>query len=494
MSIRIKLLLTYILLLIVSLFFLLSSGITAAGSLLQTASGAIFKEDIQQVAKETIDTIAELKSTSQIAPEKLVDASYIQEIGRRSEFYNGGLIVSYRGQYINDSYLPKDEKFYQRLIADERPLGEKMEDDVHSDRMVFSYEGKDYLYLDFGFDVQGEPVTYFFVADLSVLESVRDVGGWMAFRIVVILLLLIALPLILIIHFDILKPVKTLEKGVQQIQDGDLDFTLETKKKNELGRVIRSFDQMREKLKASIDAQVEYENNRKVFISSISHDLKTPITSIQGYVSGIQDGIADTPEKRDKYLRVISEKAKQMNVLIDDLFTLSKLDIDDIKLYRTPIPISDFLQGIVEEESVGLSDSVKIALVVEPEADKELLLDEYQMKRVITNIIHNSKKYCDKPQAEIEIRVTATDDNQVSIELEDNGKGIPQADLERIFDRFYRVDTARTSTEGGSGLGLAIAKRIIEAHGGAIRAQSGYGKGTLIVITLPIHPLGKETA
>lgn len=495
MSIRVKLLLTYVLLLVISLMFLLFYGVAAIGGMLRFASEAVFEADPQVVIEETIDTITEMKSTFQTNPTRLTEDSFIKEMTDRTGFYKGGLVVLVGDQYINYSELPKDPEFYRMLHKDNRSWEEKLGEDRNPDTVGVRYQGVDYAYLDFSFQTEGQEVTYFFIADFSSFDAVQAKGGEIVLSFLLILLLLITLPLLLIIHYDILKPIRTLETGVQHIGEGDLDFVLESKKKNELGRVIASFDQMREKLKASIDAQVEYENNRKEFISSISHDLKTPITSIQGYVAGILDGVADTPEKEQKYLEVIAEKAKQMNLLIDDLFTLSKLDVNRIHLSLQPVLLGRFLEEFVEEEKVDLAENIQIQLETEPDAfDQTVHLDEFHMKRVLANIIQNSKKYTDKPETRIRIRAKMADAQTVLIQIEDNGKGIRPEELPHLFDRFYRADPSRSSAQGGSGLGLAIAKQIVDAHGGTISATAIVGEGTTLKILLScdVPEEGKE--
>ncbi len=244
---------------------------------------------------------------------------------------------------------------------------------------------------------------------------------------------------------------------------------------------------MRQELKKSIDKQVQYEDNRKELISSISHDLKTPITSIKGHVEGIRDGVANTPEKLDKYLNVIYQKSQDMDQLIDDLFLFSKLDLDRVPFELKDVQILDLIDNVVGEMKLEWeNETQKIIFNVNDVSNEPLYvnIDPQQIKRVMINLMQNSIKYMDKPEKEIRITVSNNKDS-VQIIVADNGMGIDEEHLKYVFDRFYRVDESRNSDTGGTGLGLAITKQIIEQHQGHIIATSVLGEGTKMIIELP---------
>jgi len=218
-------------------------------------------------------------------------------------------------------------------------------------------------------------------------------------------------------------------------------------------------------------------------VSSISHDLKTPITSIKGYVEGIMDGVANTPEKMDKYLRTIYSKAVYVDKMIDDLLTYSKLDMNQIPFNFEKVNILQFFKDCVAECEYELNKlNIKISIDNQFDRDIELLFDRERMKRVVLNIIDNARKYMNKEKGEISIILRETR-SSIIIDIKDNGAGISNDDLQHIFDRFYRSDKAR-SKMGGSGLGLAIAKQIVEGHNGKIWARSVENEGTSIIISL----------
>jgi Signal transduction histidine kinase len=282
---------------------------------------------------------------------------------------------------------------------------------------------------------------------------------------------------------SILIPLKELENAANKIKQGDLDYKINISTKDEIGEVGNSFEEMRLQLKESLELQNQYEENRKELISSISHDLKTPITSIKGYIEGIRDGVADTPEKMDKYITTIYTKATYMDNLINDLFLFSKLDLGREAFNFQAVDIRNYINDCVEEINFDLDHSL-ISLTSKVTNTPILVnIDVHQIKRTIMNIVGNSIKYKSNDKLSIDIIVTENSDYAV-IEIRDNGKGIDNAALPYIFDRFYRADSSRETSIGGSGLGLAIAKKIIEEHEGSIWAESTLNKGTSIFFSL----------
>ena len=218
-------------------------------------------------------------------------------------------------------------------------------------------------------------------------------------------------------------------------------------------------------------------------ISNISHDLKTPLTAIKGYAEGIMDGVADTPEKVDKYLRTISTKAGDMTTLVEELSIYSKIDCNNVPYTFVNINLGNFFNDCIEELSLDLElKDIEMSYFNYTDSHMAVAVDAEQLKRVVNNIIGNSVKYIGG-KGIINVRIKDAG-NEIQIEVEDSGKGIDQRDLPYIFDRFYRTDASRNSSQGGSGLGLAIAKKIIEDHGGRIWASSKKGVGTTIYFTL----------
>ncbi len=317
---------------------------------------------------------------------------------------------------------------------------------------------------------------------MSALNS-EAAGG--LFIALMILIILVILPVIVLVQVDIVKPLKELERGARYIGEGNLDFTLRTRSKNEVGRVIHSYEKMRSELKQSIERQVQYENSRKELISSISHDLKTPMTSIKGYVEGILDGVANTEEKRERYLKVIRQKSLDMEKLIDDLFTFSKLDLNQLPMNPEVVKMEKFIRNITEEMELEYQEDASVSMTLDNPSGEEMLvkIDPVQMKRVFVNLIHNSIKYNDKDSKQVEL-ILKGEPEQICVTVRDNGIGMERKELKQAFEIFYRTDESRNTKTGGSGLGLAIVRGIVKRHHGRISAKSDKGSGTSITVEL----------
>lgn len=486
MSIRIKLLLTYAILLIISASVLFFSGMAMIAGFFRETSRTILQDNhLGEVVVEVVDLLAELKQAEDYDPQRLVDPDFIENLNERIQFLSGGLIVRYNKAILDYSSLPKEPTFYDQLVVLHSDPDVDYET-MKEEHVAIQYQDKEYIYFDYAFQYDDQDVLYFFVADVTRFGELEEKSGRHFFLGLLVILILIMSPLLWIITSDIIKPLKTLEYGVNNIKEGNLDFKLETRKRNEIGRVIQYFDRMRQELKASIDKQIRYENSRKELISSISHDLKTPIASIKGHVEGIQDGVANTPEKLEKYVNVIHQKSMDMDQLIDDLFLFSKFDLDRVPFNMQEVQIGPFITNAVQEMRLEWeNENRKINLILR---DKELhkikvKMDQQHMKRVFVNLIQNSVKYMDKTEGKIDVILNLNDDF-VQIVISDNGMGIDEAHLEHIFDRFYRVDESRNIDTGGTGLGLAITKQIVEQHGGFIYASSKLGEGTKMIVEL----------
>lgn len=283
---------------------------------------------------------------------------------------------------------------------------------------------------------------------------------------------------------SIISPLQKLSIAANKIGNGDLEYRITSSKKDEIGELTNTFEQMRIKLKDAQAVQEEYEQNRQELIASISHDLKTPLTSIKGYIKGIQDGVANTPEKLARYTDIIYRTANNMDGLIEELFLYSRLDLQRIPFHFTEVDLFSFFTDFVDELAFTLEEEQGTVAFMANKNDSYLVYaDREQLKRAVVNIVQNSMKYMDTDAKEMQVRLLSKSD-EVLIEITDNGSGIKEEDLPYIFDSFYRTDTSRNSATGGNGLGLSIVKRIIEQHGGTIWAKSVLGKGTSIYFNL----------
>ena len=286
-------------------------------------------------------------------------------------------------------------------------------------------------------------------------------------------------------HSSIVKPIMRLKLAAQNIQEGNLDFELPVEYSgDEIASLTKDFEEMRIILKNNAEEKIKAESEEKELIRNISHDLKTPLTAIKGYVEGLLDGVADTPEKREKYLKTIYNRASDMDKLIDELTMYSRIDMNRVPYTFTKIDINHYMEDCCEE--IGLELETKgISMEYHNFSNEEqyVMIDIEQMKRVINNIISNSVKYMSDRKGMIRIELF-NDGDYALIRIEDNGKGISPEDLKHVFERFFRADSSRNSKQGGSGIGLAIVKKVIEEHGGMIWAESKEGIGTVMNIRL----------
>ena len=285
------------------------------------------------------------------------------------------------------------------------------------------------------------------------------------------------------IYKTIINPISNMKKFANEIKNENFDYKINYKSNDEIGEVYKAFDNMRIKLKHSQQNNQKYKKNRKKLIANISHDLKTPITAIKGYINGIIDGVAKNKKKEKKYFKIIKNYINEMDKLINDLFLFSKLDIDKMQFNFQKIALKEYFDDCIEEIKYPLDQrNINLKYYFNYNKNKSIKIDPSKLKRVINNIIFNSIKYLDKSYKKITIKVK-NHKNGCKIIITDNGKGIKKENIKKMFNQFYKVDKSR-KFEGSTGLGLSISKKIIEAHGGYIYAKSTINKGTSIIFTL----------
>jgi len=303
--------------------------------------------------------------------------------------------------------------------------------------------------------------------------------------VVVVIALLTNRFLTRMVFRHIIAPLDTLVDGVHKIRDGDLAYRISYKGNNEFSTVCKDFNEMAEKLLEMVNAQQKDERNRKELFAGISHDLRTPIASIRNYVEGIEYGVASTPQMQKRYLKIIKDKTKDLEYIINQLFHFSKLDIGEFPMQMKSCDMSQFLLEFVktisdEYEQKGL----KITLT-ENVQSTVVNIDITQFRNVLTNILENSVKYGDAAQGVMDLTCKRELENAV-ITLTDNGPGVATGMLDMLFDTFYRGDKSRKNPSQGSGLGLAISAKTVERFGGTIKAINPSEGGLAIIIKLPI--------
>ncbi|MBC1291056.1 HAMP domain-containing histidine kinase [Listeria booriae] len=475
MSIKMRFMLSYIAVILLTGVFLISAFVLGVCTLTGASPGQLYKSATLQrpLSTDEENAFLELKMLAKNTPDKLLQYQNFEKLE------NSGIQVVVRK---NDTIVYSSSELSKKSLLVHMPEYElnnlNMRGTIDNQGDLFRYIKFDFLYSE---------GSHGSVMVLQPENSYTEIMQKWGIPIVGIILLFGFLVIALLSYFvakSVIQPILHLKEGAEKIEAGNLDFEMEkTKGKNEIATLISTFEKMRIRLKKSLEVQEQYENNRKELLSNISHDLKTPITSIVGYIEGIQDGVANTPEKQAKYLEIAHTKAKDMNALIDELFLFSKLDLHKEPFYMRSVDLNALLAQIAEESEFSFPDA-QISLTV---PDEKLMTnaDREKLKRVFENLIHNSMKYMDKTQAKITIQLEKQQDMAI-ITFGDNGKGIPDANLNAIFDRFYREEQSRNSNTGGSGLGLSIAKQIVEEHQGQIWATSELGVGTAVCVALPL--------
>jgi signal transduction histidine kinase len=285
----------------------------------------------------------------------------------------------------------------------------------------------------------------------------------------------------------VLKPIEQLQNGFIEIARGNFNVTIDTGSKNEFGQLIRSFNEMAYKLSESEKTNLEYEENRKNLMANISHDLKTPITSIQGYIEMIMDNDLVQPNKMNQYLKTIYNNTSYMNKLIDDLFLFSKLDIDKVNFNCEIMNVRAFMSDLMEELKFELEEIDSEFIYLDKMLqDYYVSIDGKRVHQAIKNIIGNAVKFGPETGLKLCVELYRQDDT-VCLSITDNGPGIASEKLPYIFDRFYRIDNERSKDFMSTGLGLAIAKELIEAQGGKILVSSSEATGSCFTICFPIN-------
>ncbi len=300
-----------------------------------------------------------------------------------------------------------------------------------------------------------------------------------------VILFLTAVIMVIWIYRGVAPQLKTLKIAANNIKEGNLDFSVASNGTDEMSELCNAFEDMRVRLKNNAKDRLEDEAEQRALISNIAHDLKTPITAIKGYAEGMLDGVADTPEKREKYIRTIYNKANEMNTLINELTLYSNIDTNKIPYNFQKLNLHAYFADCIEELGMDLENQhirLDYSNFVDP--DVLIIADPEQLGRIIHNIVSNSVKYM-RADVASRIGITIKDVGDfVQIEIADNGRGIATRDLPYVFDRFYRADASRNSAAGGSGIGLSIVKKIVEDHGGKIWVTSKENQGTTMYFVI----------
>jgi signal transduction histidine kinase len=270
------------------------------------------------------------------------------------------------------------------------------------------------------------------------------------------------------------QPVLALTKATDKLGEEQWDVQIPTSRILEVDRMGLAFRQMSNRLRTSIQRQAQIEEERRRFIAAISHDLRTPLFSIRGYIQGLLDGVANTPDQIERYLLTAADKAAQLDRLVTDLFEYSRLEYPEHKLTLEWVESESFLRGVLNGARVKADEKgVSLSLEVRQGTPSLMQIDPHLLGRALDNLLDNAIRHTPTGG-----RVMIIMQPGPILSIKDTGEGIPKEELHRVFEPLYRVDSSRSRRTGGAGLGLAIAKKAVEAHGGKITVESTVGHGT----------------
>ncbi len=279
--------------------------------------------------------------------------------------------------------------------------------------------------------------------------------------------------------------IQRLAVGVQRMIGGDLQTRVEVGGKGELSELAEAFNVMAARIEDAFKRQQALEQARREMFVAVSHDLRTPVASIRAIVESINDGVVTDPETVRRYLQTLEHEVGELSVLIDDLFELTQIDTGVLQLHLERASLHDLISDALESMSAQAHQS---GLSLQGHVEDEtltVLVDASRVHRVLFNLVQNAIRHTSADGA---VSIQASDQGQeVQVDVIDTGEGIAPEDAEKVFERFYRGDKARTLSAAGSGLGLSIAKAIVEAHGGRIWVKSAPGQGATFTFTLPKH-------
>ncbi|MCD8133666.1 MAG: HAMP domain-containing histidine kinase [Clostridiales bacterium] len=444
----------------------------------------LFSNTLQLMNRYTESDYTEISALAKSNPEILESEEYLTEENEELLEKSSFLIFCKDGEIVFNGYSGDsnvdDEQWEQTLPS----YGDA--NDNSTPKVGYFIDGDTQSLIkqiDFICTDDAEGSVYIVTSSESILPEIRTMLIELGIAVVLILALTAGLMTIWI-YWGTITPIRKLQIATNNIKEGNLDFSVDYDEQDEIGDLCRNFEEMRKRLKESTEEKISTERENRALISNIAHDLKTPITAVKGYSEGLLDGVADTPEKQERYLRIIYNKANEMDRLLNELTLYAQIDTNRIPYNFKKINVCEYFADCAEEIGLDL-ETKNIGLSFYNYADEQtvIIADPEQLMRVINNIINNAIKYMDTRKGQINVRIKDVGDF-IQVEIEDNGKGIAAQDLPYIFDRFYRADASRNSATGGSGIGLSIVRKIVEDHGGKIWATSKLNTGTIMYFVI----------
>lgn len=425
--------------------------------------------------RELADTLRSAADTDS-AKALLTDTvkAYAGGLGINSDTRNFYILSGETGEYLSGSDVPASGiKITPNIVK-----AINGEDGYDSDPTA--------AYMDVALPVSGEGGSFI----IYVLDNKADTDSLneQIFHIIaeaVVIGLVISVLLSLLLAKTMIAPIQDLTKAAERVAAGDFSDKLENSSGDEIGVLTRTFNDMADRLETTLDDMTKSEKMRRDFVANVSHELRTPITSIRSYAETLSGDRSMPETTKQKFLEVILNESDRMAKIVKDLLTLSRFDAGSIEFtfenFSFERSVRDVYNAMLMEAGKHRHDfSLDFRGKI-----PEIRGDRARVEQVLMNMVSNAVKYTGNG-GRIKM-VAGTKDGCVWCSVSDNGAGIPKDDVGKVFDRFYRVDKARSRESGGTGLGLSIAKEIVTRHGGDIRLDSKVGKGTTVVVTLPVE-------
>ncbi|SHQ81317.1 two-component system response phosphate sensor kinase, PhoR [Mycobacteroides abscessus subsp. abscessus] len=318
-----------------------------------------------------------------------------------------------------------------------------------------------------------EGIIYLYVPLAKISELTNDFS--LIGLVVGVLFVILAVYVGTIFVKKMTKPLEIMKQAAEKVTAGDYSARVPVFSKDEIGQLGTAFNLM------SVSIQKEDER-KKEFLEDVSHELRTPISYVKGYSEALKAGLAKTSQDQVRYLALIHREAKRMERLVGDLLDLSRLDAEDFRLEMCPLPLAQLVEDCLEKYRPSLQQK---GLLLNTELDPDIIVnaDEGRIEQVIQNIVDNAINYTERGRITV---LLSKHEKGCILSIKDTGIGIPMEDIQRVTQRFFRVNKARTRSDGGTGLGLAISNKLIKLHGGELEIKSNLGKGTCISIILPV--------
>ena len=319
-----------------------------------------------------------------------------------------------------------------------------------------------------------EGIIYTYIPVDSITDLIQEFAvKWM---IAAILFLMIAIVLTTKWLKKLIHPIQEMEVAARQVSKGDYSIQVPVTSNDEVGQLAKAFNEMAESI------HLEEEKKRE-FLENVSHELRTPLSYVKGYTQAILDGVISDQQEETKYLQLISRETLRMQQLVADLMELTKMEGNQVPLQTSPMAFAQFIEDFaVKYEQILIEKKLKLQLQLDP--DPIIMADERKMEQILQNIFDNAIHYTDA-NGSISVILEQNKDT-CRLTIADTGCGIPDQDLPYIMNRFYRVNKARSRSNGGSGLGLSIVKKLVELQNGEITIESKAEMGTKVILVFPI--------